>query len=281
MEPDWITQPLAMERPLFNNALINTSAYTPYLDHLAGHEWRFLSWLERERFSYDYMQDNCLASVGEQLSEYETIVLVGHSEYWSKKDYESLQTAYENGVNILNLSGNSLYQQVIYSEEHSVHAECRGLKKLDRTWELANYFYTDLSVKTFSNFVRIDKHVEYSGLPETFGEKTLLDLSLREKEKAYDASLPFQGALFRPGSVGASGWEVDKVSEKYIDYARLHAVGNNEGRGAEMFSIDAPNTGSFFCASSIAFIGALLVDEKLSAFTSRLLRDGCAGKVSD
>jgi len=153
LEPSWITKRLSLKRPMLNKALSSTSPEEKYLDHLAGHEWRFLSWLESNGFKYDYLQDNHLSMFGGRLSEYKNIVLVGHSEYWTKEDYNALQCAYDKGCNILNLSGNSLYQRVVYDESGFVRAVRKGFKSKDHVGLIADLFSTDLSIKSFSGFM--------------------------------------------------------------------------------------------------------------------------------
>lgn len=273
IESSWVTKELSLERPVVNQALLADSPYTPYLDHLAAHEWRFLSWLVENHFSYDYLQDNFIFNSEVDISKYRAIILVGHSEYWSKKDFLLLQNAYEAGVNILNLSGNSLYQQVEYNGDKTIKAVRKGFKSTKGVESMADYFWTDLRIKSFSPY-----RLNNGSLNEMLGRETLFDFQCLKLNQGYNAHFPVQTEATIFLKTGASGWEVDKIDERLKSKAVLLAKGRNDnGLGADIFYIPESEGGRglFFSTSSIAFIASLLVDDDLSNLVKSVLKNGC------
>jgi hypothetical protein len=58
------------------------------------------------------------------LDGYKTLIINGHSEYWSIEAYEGVDRYLRNGGNVIVLSGNSMFWRVSFNEDHSV-MECR------------------------------------------------------------------------------------------------------------------------------------------------------------
>jgi len=86
---------------------------------------RFLhSWLEGAGYAFDVAADDDLHRAPDLLKEYGTVVLNGHSEYWSLPMLQGLQEFLRGGGNLVVLSGNSLFWRVSFDPDTTV-MECR------------------------------------------------------------------------------------------------------------------------------------------------------------
>ena len=82
------------------------------------------TWLAREGYDYDAYSELDLHQDPHLLDGYQAVMIVGHSEYWSRKQYEHVRQYLESGGNVICLSGNTLYWRVSFDEDHLV-MECR------------------------------------------------------------------------------------------------------------------------------------------------------------
>jgi hypothetical protein len=86
---------------------------------------RFLHiWLDQAGYDYDVVADIDLHRDPAMLAGYQTLIINGHSEYWSIEAYEGVDRYLRNGGNVIVLSGNSMFWRVSFNEDHSV-MECR------------------------------------------------------------------------------------------------------------------------------------------------------------
>ena len=81
-------------------------------------------WLEQEGYDYDLVTDLDLHQDPGMLSGYKTLIINGHSEYWSLPMYHGLERYFRKGGNVLCLSGNSMLWRVSFNREGTV-IECR------------------------------------------------------------------------------------------------------------------------------------------------------------
>ena len=119
-DPDHVTYdtddyaPLSFDRPEpINHVDFHTRASDPIEGraacHLAPAEWRFLGWLERECFAYDYYAETQLHDGTLDLDAYKVLILVAHPEYWSRAMYFNVKSwVYERGGKLMYLGGNGL-----------------------------------------------------------------------------------------------------------------------------------------------------------------------------
>jgi hypothetical protein len=63
----------------------------------------------------DVVAQSQLDSLSYTLSNYQTIVMYGHDEYWTPSLRATLETAVTGGVSLLNLSGNTGYRRILRS----------------------------------------------------------------------------------------------------------------------------------------------------------------------
>lgn len=282
LEPSWISDRLSPLRPIPNPWLDIDSPYSPYVDHLAANEWRALAWMEREGFSYDYCSDEMLHQNSINLNDYHGIVLVGHAEYWSTKMFEHLHdSVVKNGVALINLSGNSIYQEVQFDNEGGIFPMRGEFRETSYDPALLIGTRTDLSVQGFAPFLLKDAAMEHWTMAGinldslnqnkrvSVGLNSLIDLRLLPSKDRYD---PFSPGIMRgeAAGVGASGWEVDKFVGLPSRRPIFLAKGLNSNEGADMFIIE-DETGVMFSAASISFVSSLLVDSEISQILNNVL----------
>ena len=82
------------------------------------------SWLEQEGYPYDAYSELDVDEDPHLLDGYQAVLIVGHSEYWSTRQYKHVQQYLDAGGNVICLSGNTLYWRVSFNEDYSV-MECR------------------------------------------------------------------------------------------------------------------------------------------------------------
>src|SRR5262249_55265745 len=89
-------------------------------------------WLENNGYKYDVISDLDLDSAPGILKNYRTVMIAGHSEYWSINAYNGVQSYLRSNGRLIVLSGNTMYWRVSFSPDGTV-MECR---KMDGAGEL-------------------------------------------------------------------------------------------------------------------------------------------------
>ena len=84
-------------------------------------EWRFwdidvLRFLEREGYDVSYVSDTDVDANPQILQQHRTVIVSGHSEYWSKKMRDGFEGARDAGTNLLFAGANDAYWQVRYED---------------------------------------------------------------------------------------------------------------------------------------------------------------------
>jgi PKD repeat protein len=85
-----------------------------YHDWFFGPDFDLLSWLERQGYDVAYTDDVRLQSNPAELKEHDSIVVSGHSEYWSLGQFNAFLAARDAGTNIASFSANTAYWKVRY-----------------------------------------------------------------------------------------------------------------------------------------------------------------------
>lgn len=75
-------------------------------------EAAFVRWLEEEGYSVEYSSTYDLEQFPTLLQNYDVVMAVGHSEYWTWSARQQMKTFVANGGRYLNLSGNTMWWQV-------------------------------------------------------------------------------------------------------------------------------------------------------------------------
>jgi hypothetical protein len=82
------------------------------------------AWLESNGYAYDVISDLDLHSTPGILMNYRTVIIAGHSEYWSIPAYNGVKSYLESMGRLIVLSGNTMYWRVSFSPDGTV-MECR------------------------------------------------------------------------------------------------------------------------------------------------------------
>jgi N,N-dimethylformamidase beta subunit-like, C-terminal/Concanavalin A-like lectin/glucanases superfamily len=82
-------------------------------------------WLDRQGYAYDVVSDLDLHRDPALLNHYRTVVINGHSEYWSIPAYDGLDRYLRNGGTVVVLSGNSLCARVSFDDACTVMEQRR------------------------------------------------------------------------------------------------------------------------------------------------------------
>lgn len=79
----------------------------------------FLKWIAKQNFKVDYVADIDLDDYT-NLSGYKTIIIPGHSEYWTRKARRNFDKYVNEGGNAIILSGNTMWWQVRYEKDKMI-----------------------------------------------------------------------------------------------------------------------------------------------------------------
>ncbi len=103
---------LSFDRPHVN-------PFNSFLDWVLNTEFPLIYWLEQMGYDLAYTEDVALTSApAAQLRKptTKTIVIAGHSEYWTKGMRDNVQAARDAGTNVASFSANTAYWQVRYED---------------------------------------------------------------------------------------------------------------------------------------------------------------------
>jgi len=84
-------------------------------------EYPLCYWLEQRGYDVTYCSNSDVLDV-DAATRCKAFVSVGHDEYWDLRQYKSIEQAIERGVNILWLSGNSVYMVSPFAPSHDGRA---------------------------------------------------------------------------------------------------------------------------------------------------------------
>jgi hypothetical protein len=81
------------------------------VNQLLGMDVPLAVFLGRHHITADWTSDMSLDADPTQVKGYATIIIPGHSEYWTRRNYDTLETAVAHGTNLAVLGANELYWQ--------------------------------------------------------------------------------------------------------------------------------------------------------------------------
>lgn len=81
-----------------------------------GNLTQFYKWIRKQPFQIDYISDEDLENF-DNIKSYSLVLIVGHSEYWTRKARENFDKFVDSGKNALLLTGNTMYWQVRYDSK--------------------------------------------------------------------------------------------------------------------------------------------------------------------
>jgi hypothetical protein len=97
---------------------------SPY-DSAAGflHKWEhvFAAWAEGENIALDYLTDYDLDIEPNILDPYDVVVLVGHSEYWSGRERDTIEHFVDRGGKLAIFSGNTAFWKVRWDNDGATY----------------------------------------------------------------------------------------------------------------------------------------------------------------
>jgi hypothetical protein len=281
---DDVYQPLSFERPEPCNFVPEDEVVTNPIRgrqqcHLAPAEWRFLGWLEREGFAYDFYSEAQLHYGQLDLDAYKILILSTHPEYWSRTMYEKVKAwVYQRGGHLLYLGGNGLNCEIEFLDEATMKCnsqlvsaaggvemrdasnpeviyESRMHRRVESEANLLGVLFTDPGAMTAAPYqVKDAAHWVFAGTGlhngDIFGEASL-------HERIHG---------------GASGHETDKRSPYSPPGTLLLAKGTNrDDGGAEMVMYETASGGAVFSAGSITYPASILVDPHVSRITANVI----------
>ncbi len=277
-QQQWMFKKLSIHRPFTNCALEEKTPFKPFTNHLAAGEWRLLAWFERENIAYDMVSMYELHNNSELLQHYSGIILTTHSEYWSKEMYVGIKKHHEeNGLWILNISGNTMYREVEFLEDGSTRCVSLSfMNSCEDETKLLGVRFDDSDYSTCAPYKILEPdHWAFSGIPinnkyPIFGTASL-NQNTSKRHSRYDPGRP--GVENGLVGMGASGWETDKLSKTAGNDFLTIAKGLNKNGGADMVIREPEgNRGGVFSASSIAFGASLLIDNIASEMAKNILK---------
>jgi len=83
-----------------------------------GPDFELLFWLEKQGYDVSYTDDVQVHNEPAQLRQHDTVVVSGHSEYWSLPQFDGFLKARDLGVNIASFSANTAYWKVRYEDSN-------------------------------------------------------------------------------------------------------------------------------------------------------------------
>jgi hypothetical protein len=269
---------LSIKRPHPNASINGESVQATFTSHLAAGEWRILAWLEREGYKYDLISGYQLHSKPDILKTYDVIILSTHCEYWSKEMFDGLKEFHNDGGSILNLSGNSIYREIEFFDDGSLH--CVSLRFAESAEDESKLIGVRFDMRGYGSCasykVITPDHWVFNGTNlkkgELFAQKSLNNYkaNLNKNFNVEPASNPGMAPL---KGDGGSGWETDKITKSAPNDVILLAKGTNKHKGgADMIIRESANGNLMFSASSITFGGSLLIDIPGTILIKNVLR---------
>ena len=275
---------LSFDRPEPINAISpNEEALDPLrrfgTEHVAPGEWRFLAWLEREGFAYDFYAETQLHAGALDLSAYRVLILSTHPEYWSREMYERVKAwVYAEGGRLMYLGGNGINCSV----ELSGAPDAMRVRNTDLSEWLPNRSVTGSGVDLPDRFGRVvEPESRLLGVGSSLtGVMTSAPYKvIKSRHWVFEGTGLKDGDLFgeanqlayMPG--GASGHETDKIDTDSPASVELLAKGTNPNEGgAEITYYQTPSSGAVFSVGSITWGQSILIDDNVSRVTANVIR---------
>jgi hypothetical protein len=163
---------------------------SPY-DGSAGflHKWEhlFVAWAEAEGLTLDYLTDRDLDADPAALDGYRCVLLVGHSEYWSGRQRDTVERFVDAGGRLAIFSGNTAFWKVRWEGETMVCHKWRG--------ESAESVAPEAMTHLWSHPAFARPEAELTGLSFIFGGYHRLGLCAARGQGGYTVYRPDHWAL--------------------------------------------------------------------------------------
>jgi hypothetical protein len=283
-EPDDEYAPISWERPEpFNHVPEETESTDPIAGrqpcHLAPAEWRFLAWLEREGYDYDFYSEHQLHNGEVDLDAYKVVISQVHPEYWSAHMYDQIKAwVQQRGGHFMYLGGNGLNCEIEVLDDHRMHYKTHVISGPDGTGAVDPNDPTKVYESRFGRTHESEANL----LGVVFTERGIMTAApyacLAPEHWVFTGTGLRKEDLFGENSQheripgGASGHETDKMSPSSPANTQLLAKGTNpDNGGAEMTVYETESGGAVFSVGSITWSACVLVDPYISRITSNVI----------
>jgi len=147
----------------------------------------------------DVISQSALSTNSYNLAQYKTIVLYGHDEYWTKGELTQISSAVKNGTSLLNISGNTGFRRVIYTDGVlSFEQNAKGDDLSELPQSIGNPVIQMLGVRYL--FYPFKRGVENSALPFSPAQYDQLKTQGLPNDIAFDAALAHTSGLWIPNT---------------------------------------------------------------------------------
>ena len=135
-------------------------------------EYPLTYWLEAEGYEVAYCSNLDLHHDPEVLSRGKVFLSVGHDEYWTREMYRNLESARDNGLSLLFLSGNSLFHEIETYGEDKGAATFRSFARKQRMHDAAELMGASSYGPGYGDWTVINPdHWVYNGTGLQAGDK--------------------------------------------------------------------------------------------------------------
>jgi hypothetical protein len=223
--------------------------YGPGIFHLLEAESHVLKHLARNGVTYGVYSDDDL--VAGRLEGCKTVVLAGHNEYWCKEKVEEFDRLQAAGVNVLCLSGNTMFRRIVRDRLRDGFSRY-GYYTAEEVSPRLGAIYTGAGRETMAPYVvREPEHWIFEGTNVKAGDRF--------------------GTVGHSGLLGSSV-ETDKVNEFSPQGVAVVAKGENpENSGADWVVFRHKNGGLVVNAGSIS-VGLNVPDPVIDRMVWNVLR---------
>ncbi|MEL7193771.1 MAG: N,N-dimethylformamidase beta subunit family domain-containing protein [Bacteroidota bacterium] len=294
------TPTVSFHRPqlLADPFIQNTYANHQLFYQAANKDVYLATLLDSLNLDFDVYPMEALHEGWPQLSDYQTIMISTHSEYWSREMLNHLNSYLDSGASFVNLAGNvAAYRTFLDTQTQQMSV----YRKVPELWEEQD----TTSIRPFgtqARFLGFHTYAPYQVIVDTSWVWKGTNLSagdiFGEKSETYDYTYMYASVwenilgLRNKGKMGAaSGLEIDKVYEgtasNWITLAsglNPYVEGHGEvypeklpkswtaGHGADLGYYIHPGGGLVFSVGSMAFTGAIPHDPPIQKIIENVLR---------
>ena len=257
----------------------------------------FYKWIDKQPYSVSHIADSDLDSYS-SIANAKVLVVIGHSEYWTRKARMNVDTFINSGRNVLMLSGNNMWWQIRYNKNKNMMIcyKDSGVDPLGGTiYDTTSWSYPVLQYPVISSLgadftaggygntlsnrwggykILKDSSPIFKGAGLKNGD--ILDLDTRE----YD-SVPVMKML-SPGSTDAPSIDHSKLDFEQIEILGYDFAQNTlrpDGQGLGTFIVCKKNA----TAGTIVNVASMdwayyLVYERYKVMTKNMIDLSLAGK---
>jgi hypothetical protein len=270
--------------------------------HLVRPERYAEAWLEREGFAYEVITDADLHAEPSLLGAFGTLLIAGHSEYWSDEARDGVEAFLDAGGGVLSLSGDSMHWRVSVDTEGTL-IECRkevaepDPRWLEPAWWGERWHMHDARPGGSYRLIGRPAHqtigLDAQGMIDDGTPTGFRPLRVLEPDHLL-FKFPERVPISPAGTIGerclngpkVSGYEFDAVPEAVgtrrdplpgttllavADQPNLEWQGRFHDRGADLIDWVRPAGGRVISLGSIGATGSLGVDAGVSALARNAL----------